>query len=87
MTRYDAVTPRESGSSRRVVTVLVTPGAAVRHPTTGSQRIIHPPDAAKGSSSRTSAAPFSTIEDLTARAGEGIWVEIGSEVLFVEIFG
>ena len=26
------------------------------------------------------------LEDLTARA-EGVWAEIGSEVLFVEIFG
>jgi hypothetical protein len=32
-------------------------------------------------------AEGNVIEDLTARAGEGIWVEIGSEVLFVEIFG
>jgi hypothetical protein len=32
-------------------------------------------------------AEGNVIEDLTARAGEGIWVEIGPEVLFVEIFG
>lgn len=32
-------------------------------------------------------AEGAVVEDLTARAGEGIWLEIGTEVLFIEIFG